>query len=315
MPPIVYHSLLNQYLALLASFFGRVAAPIEAPEKTSFGDIDVVVAEPKATPFHPEAIATAVNAKRTISSNPLYSFAVAYPDLAGTFVQLDIHLCEPTDFDWEIFHKSHGDLWNLLGSSIRRFGFTANDKGLHLRIPEIEEHDRKKSLVPLTAEPDTVLDFLRLDRSAYAQPFDSVEDMFEFACSTRFFRPDAYVKDGLKANDRKRMAQRDLYRRFVDDFVPKVTGAIQENGEVEGMTRAQVLAEALERFGKRHEYEARVKAWRKEREELAHKQEMREWRKAQAMNDTAYADAWIDVIQPKAKKPRHSPGAARGQSL
>ncbi|KAI4175568.1 MAG: hypothetical protein LQ343_001559 [Gyalolechia ehrenbergii] len=208
--PLPTPRLLSQFLAQLASFFEQVAAPVEAPEKTSFGDVDIIVSQPKVLPFHPEQIATALNAKRTMSSHPLYSFAVPYPDLDGSFVQLDIQLCKAKDFDWEVFHKSHGDLWNLLGSSIRPFGLTANNIGLHLRIPEIERSDRKRALIFLTADPTTVLDFLQLDKEPYWQTFDTVDDTFEFACSTRFFRAAAYVKHGLKANDRKRMAQRDL---------------------------------------------------------------------------------------------------------
>ncbi|KAI4157110.1 MAG: hypothetical protein L6R39_000773 [Caloplaca ligustica] len=302
MTPSVYRSLLDRYLHQLSEIFERVAAPIEAPEKNSFGDIDVIVSGPKTTPFHLDQLATAVTAKRTIVKPPIYSFAVPYPDLEGSSVQLDVQLCKPEDFDWEVFHKGHGDMWNILGPSIRSFGLTANDRGLHLRVPEIERGNKKRSLVLLTADPDTVLDFLRLDKKAYAERFNTVDDMFEFACSTRFFRPEVYVRDGLKANDRKRMAQRDLYRRFVDDFMPTREGAIPRDGHAGELTREQVLEDALDRFGKRDEFEARVKAWRKEREQLSNKQETRERRKAQAMEEEAYANAWINSIQRMAQE-------------
>ncbi|KAL8722809.1 MAG: hypothetical protein Q9225_000758 [Loekoesia sp. 1 TL-2023] len=305
MPPAIYYLLLKDFLEQLAKFFKRVATPIDAPEKNSFGDIDLIVSEPKILPFHPEQIATAVNAKRRISSNPLYSFAVPYPDLKGSFVQLDLQICKAEDFDWEVFHQSHGDLWNLLGSSIRPFGLTANDTGLHLRIPEIEAFDRKKALIFLTADPDTVLDFLHLEKKTYWQPFDSISDLFEFACSNRFFRAEAYVRDSLKANDRKRMAQRDLYRRFVDEFVPSRTVAMKDRYECSELTRDEVLEEALNRFGKRDEFDARVKVWRTAREELSHKQGTREWRKAQATEDEAYANAWIDSTRSQIQKPDH----------
>ncbi|KAL8922429.1 MAG: hypothetical protein Q9208_005151 [Pyrenodesmia sp. 3 TL-2023] len=308
MPPAVYRPLLDKFFTQLASFFERVAAPIEAPEKTSFGDIDLIVTQPKDADFSIEQISTAINAKRTISAPPMYSFAVPYPQLCGSYVQLDIQVCEADNFDWEVFHKSHGDLWNLLGSSIRPFGLTANEKGLHLRIPEIEERDRRRSLVFLTADPDIVLEFLGLDRNAYAQPFVAVPDMYEYACTTRFFRPSAYVRDELRANDRKRMAQRERYRRFVEDFVPHNKAALQEIGDVERMSRVQVLEESLERFGKRDEFETRVRAWRREREELARKSETTDWRKRQAEEDKVYADAWIDAYGLTRKKMKSGSG-------
>ncbi|KAI4289443.1 MAG: hypothetical protein L6R35_001292 [Caloplaca aegaea] len=305
MPPAIYHSLLSHYLALLANFFDHVASPIEAPEKDSFGDVDIIVSQPKVTPFQPEQNLRAINAERIISSKPLYSFAVPYPGLEGSYVQLDIQICPLEDFEWEVFHKGHGDLWNLLGSSIRPFGLTANNKGLYLRISEIEDYDRKRSLVFLTANPAAVLDFLRLDIRAYKQSFDTVDDMFEYACSTRFFRPEAYVRDGLKANDRKRVTQRDLYRRFVDVFVPHRSATTQEDISAP-VTREHILEEALDQFARRDEYKARVREWRKEREELAHKQVMKGLRKRRRLEDDAYADAWIDAGQWKAKNPQHA---------
>ncbi|KAI4180704.1 MAG: hypothetical protein L6R41_007059 [Letrouitia leprolyta] len=301
MPLAIYHSLLSQFLTQLVGFFERVAAPAEAPEKISFGDIDIIVSEPKNLPFSPVQIATTLNAKRTISSNPIHSFAVPYPDLEGSFVQLDIQICKAKDFEWEVFHKSHGDLWNLLGSSIRPFGLTPNDTGLHLRIPDIEASDRKKALIFLTADPNTVLDFLQLDKKLYWQGFDTVDDMFEFACSSRFFRAAVYVRDGLKANDRKRLSQRDLYRRFVDEYLPIRNTRSKDSDDNVTLTREKVADEALTKFEKADEFEGRVKVWRKEREELSHKQVTREWRKAEAMEITAYADAWIDALKSKAK--------------
>ncbi|KAL8691034.1 MAG: hypothetical protein Q9218_003656 [Villophora microphyllina] len=297
MPPDVYRAVRDRCLAQVASLFQRVASPIEAPEKTTFGDIDILACEPKALPLRIEALATALNAKRTIPSKPTSCFAVPYPALEGSYVQVDVHVCESKDFDWEIFHQSHGDLWNLLGSSIRPFGLTANDTGLHIRIPEIEEHDRKKSQIILTADPHTVFDFLHLDTGFFSRPFDTVDSMFEFVSRSRFFQPEAYIRHDLKANDRKRLAQRDLYRRFVDDFVPSTKPKARPSDGETGLSRQGVLEESLERFGKRAEYEARVQAWRTERMELAHKKATREWRKRKAMADEAYADAWIDWLK------------------
>ncbi|KAL8701131.1 MAG: hypothetical protein Q9201_005072 [Fulgogasparrea decipioides] len=301
MPPALYFFLRDRFLAQVAQFFVKVASSFEAPEKTSFGDIDLIVAEPKMTPFYIETLAEALNAERTIVSKPSCYLAIPYPGLEGNYVQVDVHICEAENFAWEVFHQSHGDMWNLLGSSIRPFGLTANDTGLHLRIPEIEQLDRKRSMVFLTADPDSVLEFLHLDKATFSQPFGTVTAMFEFACTNRLFRSEAYVKGNLKANDRKRMAQRDLYRRFVDDFVPKMPTKVGEEDGTSISNREEVFEEALERFGKRFEYESRVREWRKEREELARKQGARQWRKEEAEADEAYANAWIGSLK-KAQK-------------
>ncbi|KAL8769412.1 MAG: hypothetical protein Q9209_004640 [Squamulea sp. 1 TL-2023] len=300
MPNVVYRCLLRQYREQLDAFFELVANPIEAPEKATFGDIDVLVARPKVAPFEIETVAKALNAQRTLSFPPLYSLAVPYPGIEGSFVQLDVHICKADDFEWKLFHASHGDLWNLIGTSIRSFGLTANDKGLHLRIPEIEHENRKRSMVFLTAEPDTVLGFLGLNKDTYARPIDTVEAMFEYTCSCRLFRPEPYKKVDLKSNDRKRMGQRELFRQFVEEFLPSRISMAQNIGDAAGVTREDVYEEVLERFGKREEAETRIRAWRQERDELEQKQATRRWRKEQAQEDNAYADAWINVLKSKA---------------
>lgn len=98
------------------------------------------------------------------------------------YIQVDIHICpDYRTFRWEYFHNAHGDLWNILGSTIRRFGLTVNNNGMFIRIPDIEFHDKKKSMIFLTEEPAVILAFLGLDGSKWFKGFDSREDMFEYA--------------------------------------------------------------------------------------------------------------------------------------
>ncbi|CAO1605902.1 hypothetical protein XANCAGTX0491_009407 [Xanthoria calcicola] len=300
MLPALYRCLLDRFHVQLATFFEQVASPVEAPEKATFGDIDLLVATPRNSPFTVAAIAKALNAKRTLSFPPIYSLAVPHPEIEGNFVQLDIQVCEANRFEWEVFHKNHGDLWNVIGTGIRPFGLTANDMGLYLRIPEIEHENRKRAMVFLSAEPDTVLSFLGLDSTSFSRPFDTVEAMFEFACSCRFFRPQTYEKDGLKSNDRKRMIQREIFKRFVGEFLPKRNLGVQHIEDASGLTREVVFEEALGHFDKRQEVETRIREWRQERDDFNRKQAARQWRKEQAMKDDAYTEAWIQSSKSKA---------------
>ncbi len=61
-----------------------------------------------------------------------------------------------------LFKHAHGDIWNLLGSTIRPFGLTVDEDALWLRIPEIEKFDRKKAKIRLTSDPVEVIRFLGL---------------------------------------------------------------------------------------------------------------------------------------------------------
>ncbi|KAK4696111.1 hypothetical protein P7C71_g1746, partial [Lecanoromycetidae sp. Uapishka_2] len=302
MPPEIYYRLRDHYLALLSNLYTQVATPVEAPSKASYGDIDILVSRPKdlSSPPSTESLAKVLQAARTftVAKSATSSFAVPYPDRVGEYVQVDVHLCPEGSFDWQVFHQSHGDLWNLLGTTIRPFGLTANDAGLNIRIPEIEKLDRRKGLLLLTSEPDEVLDFLGMDVEEYQRPFGSVEAMYQYAVSCRFFRAETYVRGDLKANDRKRMAQRELYRQFVDEWVPANGHFINTRvGRDTTLTREVVQEAALARWAKRADFDKRVEAWRKERGDLKTKQEGRENRKEDAKILEKYADAWIGWLR------------------
>lgn len=304
MPPEVYYSLRDLYHSLLSTLYAQVATPVEAPSKASYGDIDILVSQPTSDSITTECLAEFLVAERTftISGSSTSSFALPYPNLVNNHVQLDVHICPPSTFHWQVFQQSHGDLWNLLGTTIRPFGLTANDVGLHLRIAEIEELNRKRSLILLTNEPGVVLRLLGLDEQMYQRPFESVEAMYEYVVGCRFFRAKTYVREDLKANDRKRMAQRELYRRFVDVWLPENEYWITTRmARVLALTRDDVAKIVLDRYGKRQEYDRSLRAWRHERANLLAKQEGRQKRKADALEVEVYASAWIRWVEHNAK--------------
>ena len=153
------------------------------------------------------------------------------------FIQIDFKICPTLKIlEWELFHGAHGDLWNILGSMIRKFGLTVNNLGMYLRIPEIEAKDRKMSMILLTDEPRQILEFLGLDEEKWWKEFSSREEMFEYAAGCRMFwvkagEEEDSPEDGeevkvaiegqeggkegkkkLKHNDRQRMAKRPIFR-------------------------------------------------------------------------------------------------------
>ena len=148
----------------------------------------------------------------------------------------------------------------------------------------------------LTAEPDEVLEFLGLDRERYWRVFESREAMAEYVAGMRFFDKRVYGRRDLKANDRKRLAQREVYRWFVEEWLPgweEVGGCCI--GKDEWVEREEVLEEGLSRWGKRDEYERVLAEWQHERSELLGKQEVNERRRRGVKDEVAYADAWIGI--------------------
>jgi hypothetical protein len=265
MSAAVYTKLREKYLELLSSkFYHRAACPIESPEKDSYGDVDILVEEPRF-PFTLQDLSYALEAQRYNydAADPTMNFAI--PDTgeeeegpAVVYRQLDVHVCRPGTLDWEVFTKSHGDMWNILGSMGRFYGLTVNDIGCHARIPQIESVDRKRSLLFLTRDPAQTLLLFGLDPHKYSQGFGTLDGMFEYIASTRFFRQAAFENTEEKRRDRQRMAQRPVFRRWVLEFLPKQADVLVRDPE---LSREGILEEVLDTFNKRAEYDIRMSEW------------------------------------------------------
>ncbi|KAI2606581.1 hypothetical protein GGR54DRAFT_644194 [Hypoxylon sp. NC1633] len=249
-----------------------------------------------------EAAKHLLNAKHSVrQQSGSINLAIPWPETGGhgreshddsgskRYIQVDLHLCKSLEqLQWLLFKNAHGDIWNVLGSLIRPFGLTIDEVGLHIRIPEIEALDRKKARILLTTDPCDVLEFLGLSNDClqWEEPFRSVDDLFDYITTCRLFwvRPVAeddsegddnkskstsdsgqIDKSRLKANDRRRMKQRPVFRKFVEEFLPACREANRFTKR--DATRDSVRMEAFELFpSSRTAYDARLSEWRKERQ-------------------------------------------------
>lgn len=185
----------------------------------------------------------------------------------------------------------------MLGQTIRPLGLTADEVGLLIRIPEIEKEDKKKARVLLTSDPTKVNNFLGLSRpkSEWENPFKSVNDLFEYAASCKWFmlwpsdkdseeegtsRED--TEDGadkktqdelkkLKTKERSRMKQRPVFARWVDEFVPACRAkgrSVVSNPKERTMetVRNEVREQAFKAFpGSEAAYNSKLADWNKEK--------------------------------------------------
>lgn len=309
MPSAFYRHVRDHCHRVLRQIFICVATPIEAPSKKDYGDIDIFLAWERSKTFPSnttseslqglpkdplEAAAHLLDARKTLKGEPgSLMLAIPWPEELDSgedgesaeprFIQVDLHYYKSLDtLQWMLFKHAHGDLWNILGATIRPFGLTIDHIGLYLRIPEIEDNDRKKAKIFLSQDPAIVLDFLGLecDGTKWEVPFSTFDDVFEYAATSRFFwvRPKdedspehekqtggQTERDKLKSNDRRRMNQRILFREWVDEFIPRC----REQGRFmePRMARSEVRDEAFARFpGVKGDYSTRLLEWRIQRQ-------------------------------------------------
>ncbi|CAK7217568.1 hypothetical protein SBRCBS47491_003203 [Sporothrix bragantina] len=208
-------------------------------------------------------------------------------------IQVDLSIAPSLDrLYWALFKHGHGDLWNILGAAVLRpLGLTIDEHALWLRVPEIERAHRNRAKVFLTDEPATVLHFLGLSvvdkrgDSLWEKPFSSATALFEYATTCRFFvLPDdtddkdsySYTQDlsVLKANDRRRMQYRPLFRQWITEYVPSLQAASQQATSDQPLsqliTRESVREAAFAYFpGTEERFETVRTAWLRERHLMA----------------------------------------------
>ncbi|KAL7921779.1 hypothetical protein ACQKWADRAFT_294442 [Trichoderma austrokoningii] len=289
MPKEVYEATKARCQEILRGLYDQVESPLDGPGKLDFGDIDIYLASPKPEAstglYAVDIISKALGAERNIveggrgSIAVAATFAIPWPsdeaddeaDKDKKHIQVDVRVCESEEkLRWMLFKHGHGDLWQIVGAQIRPYGLTVDDSALWLRIPEIEESNKKLAKIFLTMDPPKVLDFLGLPMGEYwDQPFTSEKDLFEYIafCRLIYVVPIAPEPDAksLKSNDRRRMRQRSVFKNWMDEFVPECRQLGRFS--VKKFTREAVTEEAFAAFGVEEEFKARRKEFLIKRQE------------------------------------------------
>lgn len=223
------------------------------PGKLDHGDIDALV-DKQLYNFTREELEIALGAERHVQAGNNSSFAIRLPhdnDGEDNYFQLDVRLCTPGQFEWETIMCSYGDMWQILGATVTRVGFAINDSGLHTRIEEIEKTHRKDSLLFLTYKPGEIMEFLGLDFPRFEGAFSTREEVFDWATGSKLFRFKSFEKE---MSDKHKKSKRVMYEAFVREWLPREVELGRLEMSAPCLDRQELLEEALERFGKRHEY-------------------------------------------------------------
>jgi hypothetical protein len=261
----LYNTLLVKCLTTLyVTFYRRVTAPDEAPGKSDHGDIDLVVCDPTRE-FDVTDLAKALGAVRHTKVGVTTSFALPLPSVKEgdekldserneekEYVQVDIHVCPSEYYEWEVFLTSYGDLVQILGVLNRAVGLTANNHGLHLRIPQIEVYNRKASMLYLTHSVTEFMSFLGLGHMKYLSGFATDEEIFAWCVNGKFYGPSAKDQDNENARDRQRYVKRKMFTQCMNEWIP-AHPEIWQNRKI--WTRQEVLDEALIFFNVSEKYE------------------------------------------------------------
>ena len=113
-----------------------------------------------------------------------------------------------------IVYYSYNDLGNLIGRLAHEMGFSFGPFGLR-QVQIYRALTHKYAEIYVSQDMPKVFEFLGLDYGMWTSGFDTLENIFEFVSSSRYFNPDIYLLTNRNYRDRVRDEKRSTYTKFL----------------------------------------------------------------------------------------------------
>ena len=188
----------------------RWAVPHEAPEKTTYGDLDVLISRDPGFTIHDIRmwISDTFHPDELVNNGGIISFNIPDFGPAGDF-QIDFITAPAGQFEAHRFFLSWGDLGILIGRIVAgalglRFGL----QGLFLKY---SERPNVSDDLLLSDSPDQICEFLGLDYQKWENGFGDERAIFEWLWESAHLRGMDY-RHGLRKDQR----DRGMYQRFFE---------------------------------------------------------------------------------------------------
>lgn len=225
----------NEYHKLAEVITDIVPGAVLIPsyrQKPNFGDMDLLYEKGLIEPYElkfrlEEHFELQGESKNGDVLSVGVNVVVPYSTLE-TF-QLDFIGVPADSFNFSYNYFSYNDMGNLLGRVARRIGLKFGHKGLFY-IQRDGDQVLKEHL--LTNKFSIALDHLGYDVDRYYEGFDTLEDMFKFVMSSRFYDFNKFDLSQRNHKARIRDEKRPNYRAFLEYATknPKVQNIMPEEG-------------------------------------------------------------------------------------
>lgn len=215
MPLEKFKELMLTFLPKLKEALGEIEfTPVPFySEKEDFGDLDVLVKGHTGLVrelvvehfgFIPEDFKTDHSHQYTTNANV---FSFIYEKF-----QVDL-ICTVEQYETSLAYYSYNDVGNILGRFYHKLGLKFGHEGL-LRPLRDERGIVRKELV-ICKDINKILEFLGLETSKWHTGFSTLEDIFEWVATGKYFDPNIFLGE-LSAINEKRDRKRKTFSKFLD---------------------------------------------------------------------------------------------------
>lgn len=185
-------------------------------DKDSFGDMDLLFSPniPRHQLWLLEAEALVVNfygLKKNQYHKNGNVFSFAPHDFQIDLIGTDVH-----SVDAALNYFAYNDMSNLLGRLTHKLGIKLGHSGLSIVVRSPTDDSNILSEIELSKNYSDALDILGLSAKRYDAGFNSLEDIFEFVASSKFFNRDVFLLDNRNHIGRTRDRKRPTYSKFLE---------------------------------------------------------------------------------------------------
>lgn len=203
-----YHPLERHVVSRLEDLFplSRIAAIRAYKNKESFGDMDIIISTKDLPVDYIETVMDEFSPKDAFRNGNCFSFEF-------TECQIDLIAYPEEEFNTAYRYFAYNDLGNLLGRLAYSMGLKLGHDGLSYNWREGTEQYHTEVLL---TDWDKILPVLGLDPLVYNSGFDTLDDIFKFVVSSKFFNKDIFLLENRNHASRIRDAKRKTYMEFLD---------------------------------------------------------------------------------------------------
>lgn len=229
-----YHELVDAFYNEFTSVFGR-SNPLLIKayhSKESYGDADFLVSSGDLPPNWTDMLKEKFNL-----SPEMYVSNGNVNIMAYHGFQIDLIVTAPENIGASYFYFSYNDFGNIIGRIGHKLGIKFGHTGISLVVRHKDRTDHILREINLTHDGKIALDILGLDRERYERGFDTLEEMFEYVATSKYFDPEIYALENRSYSSRVRDRKRTTYNKFlqwIEDTKPKANFSFTDKSELGG---------------------------------------------------------------------------------
>lgn len=251
-----------------------IFAPIpQYIQKESFGDVDFLILSQFDSKFWVELIDETFSPKAVVCNGGCISFD--YKDFQVDFILVKFNcdvdkdsteditkeiLSKAAEFDFGLRYYAWNDLGNFIGRTAHRCGFKFGHDGLWYVVRHPEDEDQVLGEVLVTDDFSKALTTLGWSSRDVAQHdfLQSKNEIFEFACRSKFFDPRQFLLQNRSYAARVRDAKRKMYSGMLEYLTQKYPDCVGQSPLP--FDREGFVKETLEHFPEaKHKVECLLK--------------------------------------------------------